>query len=208
MEASSDIPYKLFVNTGSSSEYGYKPKPMKEIDVLVPDSFYAATKASGTLLTQVFARKYQKPICTFRLFSVYGPYEEPTRFVPIVISSAIQKTPVQITAGKICRDFIYVDDVVSAYIRAMNRKITPGEIFNIGTGLQFSNDEIARVIKKINLSLIVQKGAFPKRLWDTGFWVADISKTKKLLGWKPQYTLEKGLKKTYAWIDKNISLYQ
>ena len=69
--ACNKISYKCFINTGSSSEYGLKRKPMRETDSLNPLSFYSVTKASATFLSQVFARQFNKPIITFRLFSVY-----------------------------------------------------------------------------------------------------------------------------------------
>ena len=201
LNSTRNLNYDVFINTGSSSEYGMKDKPMKESDLLEPISFYASTKASATLLCQVFAKEYNKPIVTLRPFSVFGPLEEDERFIPTIIRSVIKNKPIKITSGKQRRDFIYIDDVVDIYIKTIsNSKKLSGHILNMGTGIEYSNDEVVQMLFEITGKKVkVEKGAFPKRLWDTSHWVADISKTNKLLNWKPKFSLEDGLKKTYEW---------
>ena len=208
LESTKSVPYECFINASSSSEYGLKEKPMRETDMLDPISFYAATKASITLLCQVFARQFNKPIISFRLFSVYGPYEEPTRLIPVAMRAAITGHTLKLTFGKERRDFIYVDDVVQAFFQARNKKNLGGEIFNIGTGKQYTNLQVAEIIQKYSQNMLkIELGAYEPRNWDTDFWVADISKAKSKLGWKPKYNLAKGLEKTYSWFRKNLSLY-
>lgn len=208
LEATKDIPYECFVNTGSSSEYGFKDKPMKETDLLRPISFYAVTKAASSLFCTTYAKQYNKPIVTFRLFSVYGPYEEPTRLIPVAMKTAIKGGVLKLTKGNEHRDFVYIEDVLDAYLRVVNKKNINGEIFNIGTGKQYTNIDVAKIIKNYSKNkLKVEIGTYKSRSWDTDFWVADISKTKRLLNWKPKYTLEKGLKKTYQWFNKNLHRY-
>ena len=201
LEASKDINYDIFINTGSSSEYGIKNKPMKENDLLEPLSFYAVTKASATLLCQVFAKEYKKPIVTLRPFSVYGPFEEKERFIPTIIKAIIDNKPIQLTPGNQRRDFIYIDDVIDIYINTILKGIKlAGQVLNMGTGIEYTNDQVVQALFKVTGKKVkIEKGAFPKRLWDTSHWVADISKTKKLLNWKPKFSLEDGLKKTYEW---------
>ena len=203
--ASKDIPYKVFVNTGSSSEYGFKKNPMKENDFLEPISFYAAAKAGQTLLCQAFAFQYNKPIVTLRPFSVYGQYEQNDRFIPTIIRAVIEKKPIKLTEGKQRRDFIYIDDMVNAYVKLLKKgDKLKGKILNIGTEKEYANDEIVKMLFKIsNKETAIEKGKFPKRIWDSPHWVADISNAKKLLNWRPVYSLEKGLTKTYNWFTKH-----
>lgn len=205
LAASKDINYDVFINTGSSSEYGIKGKPMKEADILEPVSFYAATKSSATLLCQVFSREYKKPIVTLRPFSVYGPFEEKTRFIPTIIKSVIENKTIKLTPGNERRDFIYVDDVTEIYVKAIQKgKSLVGQILNMGTGIEYTNDEIVKTLFKVaNKKVEIEKGAFPARLWDTPHWVADISKIKKLLNWEPKYKIDEGLRKTYQWYVQN-----
>jgi len=199
--ASKNIDYKLFINTGSSSEYGIKNIPMKETELLEPVSFCAATKASATFLCQTFTKEYQKPIVTLRPFSVYGPYEEKNRFIPTIIRAIVENKSIKLTSGNQRRDFIYIDDIVDIYIKTLSYgKKLSGQILNMGTGIEYTNDEVVETLfKTTNRKVKIEKGAYPKRIWDTSHWVADISKTKKLLNWKPKFTLGKGLRYTYNW---------
>ncbi len=210
LEASRNISYKCFINTGSSSEYGYKSLPMTETDSCNPASYYAATKLATTYICKIFAQLNKKPIVTLRPFSVYGPYEEPTRFIPSIMISLLLKNPIKLTPGNQRRDFIYIDDVCNAYLRTLRlgSKIR-GEIFNIGAGNEHTNDEIvSKLFKVTNEKTVIKKGEYPKRTWDTSHWLADISHAKKALGWEPTHTIDKGLKSTYSWFKKNIEFYK
>lgn len=210
LEASVDIPYKCFINTGSSSEYGIKNKPMKETDFCDPISYYGATKLATTNLCKVFAIVNNKPIVTFRLFSVYGPYEAPTRLVPSLMKGLLKNKTINLTSGVQRRDFIYSDDVCNAYLAAMKlEKKLQGEICNIGTGKEFSNDEVVQKLFFVTKrKTTISKGTYPKRSWEALHWKANMTYTKKLLNWKPIYSLDKGLVSTYSWFEKNIQLYQ
>lgn len=208
LEASAKVNYRCFVNAGSSSEYGIKKIPMREDIVLEPNSFYAFTKASGTMLCSVFANKYKKPIITFRLFSVYGPYEDMNRLIPAAMKNALNENVLDLTSKKEKRDFVYVDDVSNAFMCAVNTDGLEGQIFNIGTGKQYSNLDIARIVRAVSeKGLIMKVGSYKRRDWDSDFWVADISKSKALLRWKPEYSLGDGLKETYMWFKKNLHFY-
>lgn len=201
LTVSKDINYDVFINTGSSSEYGIKEHPMKETDLLEPVSFYAATKTSATLLCQVFSKEYRKPIVTLRPFSVYGPFEEKDRFIPTIIRAVINNKPIKLTPGKQRRDFICVEDITDIYIKTLSRgRKLSGQILNMGTGIEYTNDEVVQKLFKItNKTVKIEKGKYPKRQWDSSHWVADISKTRKILNWKPKFTLDQGLRYTYNW---------
>lgn len=209
LEASKNIPYKCFINTGTSSEYGFKDESMKETDFCNPISYYAATKLAATNICKIFAQINNKPIVTFRLFSVYGPYEEHTRFIPTIMKSLIQKKEILLTPGNQRRDFIYTGDVAEAYIRALTLgKKIQGEICNIGTGKEYTNDKIVKLLFAVTGNKTeIKKGAYPKRAWDTSHWKADTSHAKKILGWEPRHTINQGLSTTYSWFKNNIKLY-
>lgn len=209
LNALEKINYQSLVNTGTSSEYGFKNKPMKETDLLEPISYYAATKAGGTLLAQVFARNAHHNIITLRPFSVYGPWEEPGRFIPTIILRALQGKPLQITGGKVRHDFVYIDDMVEAYLKAAVKKNLSGKIFNIGSGWQYTNFEVAQKVVTLTKNKVeIIMGAYMERKWDTNYWVADNSCAQESLGWQPKTSLEAGLKKTIAWLKTNQSYYE
>ena len=202
------VPYKGFVNTGSHSEYGFKRHPLKETDFLEPVSFYAATKAAATHLTQVFATGEKAPAVTVRLFSVYGPWEEPTRFVPTIITRALKGEPLLLTKGLERRDHVYVDDTVEAYLAAaLAAAKNPGAVFNICSGRQYAIREVVTCLEKIVGKLEKQWGAYPARAWDTNYWVGDPSHTAATIGWKATTSLAEGLGKTVQWLKEHKKEY-
>lgn len=200
--------YQIFVNTGSSSEYGYKYKPMKETDWLEPNSFYSATKAATTLISNTYGLMMNKPVITFRLFSVYGPYEEPGRLVPTVILNALDNSPINIVGNKQARDFVYVGDVVDAYLKATNLKIFNQRIFNICTSKQAIIEQLAKLVVRLTKSKSeILLGSYPSRPWDTSYWVGKNLLAKKVLKWQPKHNMTKGLKNTIEWFKQNKKLY-
>lgn len=200
LECLKDVEYKQLVVAGSSSEYGKKDGPMKESDLLTPNNYYAVTKAAQTHLCQVFAKSNHKPLLIFRLFNVYGPYEEKGRLVRSVIESVLRNKPVLLASGREARDFIYVEDVVDAFMHALKKKQFIGEIFNIGTGAQTTVGQLAEIVVGISgKKTPIRFNAYEGRPWDTLHWSADTSKTREVLGWNYKISPEEGIKKTIDW---------
>jgi nucleoside-diphosphate-sugar epimerase len=200
LKALSSIDYQVFVNTGSSSEYGFKQYAMRENDLLEPNSYYSVAKCAQTLLCQHVARQENHAITTFRLFSTYGPFEEPSRLVPTLVRRCLAGEDLHLVAADTARDFVYVDDVVDAYLRIDALTRLQGEILNIGTGVQRTVREVVDlVLRHTGSSVRCGWGEMPSRIWDTSTWVADCTKARRLLGWEPATSLSDGLALTVAW---------
>jgi|SRR5581483_12019776 len=194
---------RLLVNAGSSSEYGYKSGPMKETDVLEPASHYAVAKAAQTHLCTLKARAGKLPVVVFRLFSVYGPWEEPDRLMPTMIRRARAGLPLEMAAPDLARDFVYVDDVVRAMLDVPRLRDLSGEILNLGSGIETTLASVVATIKELLHSpSAVQWGAMPPRRWDTSRWVCDPSHTRQVLGWSAQVNLRDGLSRMAAWMQQ------
>ncbi len=205
IQSSHLIDYECFINTGSSSEYGTKQFPMKETDICTPYSNYAIAKLAGTLYTNLYAKKTKKPIATFRIFSPYGPYDHPDRLISQAILKMIKGEQFFSNEPYAVRDYIFIEDVVDAYLLCMRRyKKISGEIFNIGSGTQsYVKDVIKLLAGELETNLV---------RWNTSkkndtVWQADIEKAKKQLGWYPKKTLEEGLRETVAWFKNNFHIY-
>lgn len=200
-----------FINFGSSSEYGVKTKPMKESHITEPQIPYGIAKVAQSLFAQYFSKQRRVPIVTLRLFSVYGPYEEPGRLIHDIFMAIIKKQPLRLSSPTPRRDFIHLDDVINAIKNASEISSIDGEIFNVGSGNDYSIGEIVKLacmITKTNLEILWGSDE-KKRIFDTdSTWVADIQKTKQLLHWKPNISLEEGLLKTYQWYTDNINVYK
>ncbi len=200
--------FDLFVNTGSSSEYGIKAATMKEEDLLEPVNCYGVSKSAATQYCQAIANSEDLPIVTLRLFSPYGSYEESVRLVASVILSCLRGSNPKISSPNFVRDFIYIKDVLDAYAKLSDFPDVGGEIINIGSGKQCTVGDVANKIidlsgGDIELETGVTQGwpNEPKR------WQADISKANDILGWKPKYDLENGLADAIRWFQKNLTLY-
>src|SRR5262249_27092687 len=100
--------YRALIHTGSSSEYGPKDEPMREDTLLEPHSDYGVTKAAATLLCQAEAHK-GRPVTTVRVFSAYGPWDDPGRLVPYLMDCCYRGETPRVSAGWQPRDFIHTD---------------------------------------------------------------------------------------------------
>ncbi len=207
LKAAAHVDFELFVNTRSSSEYGFKDYAMRETDVLEPNSYYAVAKCAQTLLCQHVAKTEKRAIVTYRLFSVYGPYEEPSRLVPTVIRRCLQGQDLTLVSPETARDFVYVDDVVDCYLRFDALANLSGEIFNIGTGVGSTVQQVVdHVLRHTGARVACHWGAMPARIWDATTWVADCTKSARLLGWRPRTTLGDGLERTVEWMRQSLDV--
>ncbi len=201
--ACKEVDYKLFINTGSSSEYGTRLLPMKESDLVEPITDYGVSKAACTLYAITAAKRERKPIVTLRLFSPYGYYESEARLVPTVILAYLKKKRPKLSSPGCVRDFVFIDDVMDAYLKAIkNEKTLEGEVINIASGIQNTVGNVVRITARLLGSKIRPDwGSIENLRCEPKRWQADISKARKLLGWKPKFNLEHGLKKTIGWYE-------
>ena len=190
-----------FISAGSSSEYGYKDHAPQEKEWLDPNSEYAIAKAAAAHFCRFYAHKHGLNTAVLRLYSAYGPYEDQGRLIPTIINHGLQKKLPPLVDPEIARDFIYIDDVISAFITAAStQNPQPGAIYNIGTGKQTNLREVVSLARQIfDINEEPEWGSMPNRKWDTSVWVADISKISKGLNWQPQNTFQEGFLKTIAW---------
>ncbi len=142
LDACNNVP--IFINTGSSSEYGIKYSPMKETDVIAPTTDYGMSKA---LITNLL-RSLKFNAVTLRLFSAYGYYEEKHRLIPYVIFNAIRNKTAVLSDKNNVRDFIFIEDINEAYNRAIKNfnKIENGEIFNVGSGKESRIADVVNIL--------------------------------------------------------------
>jgi nucleoside-diphosphate-sugar epimerase len=201
---------ELFINTGSSSEYGVKSEPMKESDLLEPFSEYGVTKAASELYCHAVAKKENMPVVTLRLFSPYGYYEEKNRLVSSVILSCLKFKNPKLSSPDSVRDFIFVEDVINAYKKVIdNKDKVKGEVFNIGSGKQYAIEDVVKNIVKLTGNKVKPEwGRIANSRQEPKCWQADISKAGRLLNWKPEFSLRQGLEKDISWFKRNTALYK
>ncbi len=196
--------FKAFVNAGSSSEYGFKDHPPHETEWLEPNSCYAVAKASATLFCRFIARSTKNHITTLRLYSVYGPYEDPVRFIPALLVHGLNGILPPLVHPNVARDFVYIDDVCDAFLLAAQKEGESGAVYNLGTGVQTTIQSAVDSVRR--LQHIVSEpewGSMTNREWDTSVWVSDNRKIGSDLCWKPKYGFEEGLRSMFEWFREN-----
>jgi nucleoside-diphosphate-sugar epimerase len=106
------------------------------------------------------------------------------------------------------RDFVFVDDVVDAYLlAAADKSQEPGAIYNVGSGTQTNLREAVAVARRVlNLNVEPEWETLPGRSWDTDVWVAENSKFAMQFGWQPRFDFEKGFRATVAWFRNNPAM--
>ena len=197
-----------FVHAGSSSEYGSKDHAPSEAEAPEPNSDYAVMKAAATLHCAYAARAADVHAVTLRLYSVYGPWEEPNRLVPKLLANGRAGGLPPLVAPETVRDFVYVDDVCDAFVAAAEHTDLPrGSIFNVGSGRQTTLREIVETVRELlAIEAVPDWGAYGARSWDTAVWVSDPSLAAEQLSWSARRDLRTGLAESVAWLRANPHL--
>ncbi len=204
LDACRGVDVRVFVNAGSSSEYGHKEHASSEDDCPQPNSKYAITKLAATHLCQLAATNAGFPIPTLRLYSVYGRNEDPSRLIPTLIKHARNRTLPPLVDPDVERDYVHVDDVVNAFCMvasmASNKSVfvDPARIFNVCTGRGVKMYElIARVRRLFEIEDEPAWSSMPNRVWDCKTWVGNPKRINTEIGWSARIPLEDGLRVLY-----------
>jgi len=199
---------KRFVYTSSCSVYGSSSNlPLSESGLVKPLSFYAATKFLGEQYTLICGRNYDLPVCSIRYSNVYGFGQSPTNpycgvLGKFVHNSVTGKPLTIIGDGEQTRDYTFITDAINATILAATHPRTIGEVYNVGTGIETSVNKLASLISDHKNTGSVE---IPERDIDNiRRRSVDIEKIHMLTGWAPEVSIEKGIRLTFEWYQKNV----
>jgi len=169
--------------------------PTPETSPLIPTNVYGATKVAAENIVSLRARKW----LIFRLFNVYGPKCYRSYVIPDIIRRIMQgDNPLRaLGTGEEKRDFVYVTDVVKAFMLGIEKD--ENGTFNVGCGKSIRIKDLIRKMLEITELKTRYVFAGSKRIGDFDCNWADISRINKQLGWKPETKLEEGLRKTIKW---------
>jgi len=185
-----------FVQMGSSGEYGRLKSPQNESSNCNPKSIYSQAKLlTSRHLINLFKKK-NFPVTILRLYQAYGPKQDFNRLIPIVIRACINGKEFPCSDGKQLRDFVHVDDVVDAILKALKSKKARGQIINIGTGKPQKVKNIIMSIKKILKGGYPQFGKIKMRKDEILKIYPNIKKAKKKINWRPKISFKRGLQST------------
>ncbi len=204
LEAARSTGVKRFVLAASSAAYGNSEVlPKKESMPVDPLSPYASGKIAGEHLLRVWGEVHGMHTVALRYFNVFGPRQaddSPYTGVIAIFARALLegKSPTIYGDGEQTRDFTYVDNVVEANLLAMDAKLPPGSVINVGAGERISLNDLFGAMSEILEAPIAPKYA-EGRVGDVRDSMADLELARELLGYEPRVTWRDGLEKTLAW---------
>jgi len=207
-----NLEVKRLVHTSTSEVYGTALRtPIDEGHPLQGQSPYSASKIGADKLVESFYRSYGLPALTIRPFNTYGPRQSTRAVIPAIITQALWQNTIRLGNLNATRDFTFVDDTVSGFLKGAQTKGVEGGTYNLGTGSEIRIGDLAeQIVKEIGrpVKIIVD----PKRLRpeksEVSQLLSDNSLAKKKLDWQPQIDLNTGLRTTINWIEKHQELYQ
>jgi nucleoside-diphosphate-sugar epimerase len=169
-------------------------------DNVVPSSPYAVSKWAASGYARMFHALYGLSALVLRIFMVYGPGQsDTTKLVPYVIRSLIRGEPPRLTSGTRPIDWIYVEDVVDAFLLAAVAEDADGKVTDIGSGQAITVREmVERLVQTVNPAVAPIFGDILDRPLETRE-VADLRNAKDVLGWRQKTTLDEGLRLTVEW---------
>jgi nucleoside-diphosphate-sugar epimerase len=194
-----------FIFPSSREVYGNRKKIIakeEDVDIQLCESPYSASKISDEALIYSFSKCYSTDYIICRFSNVYGMYDESERFVPVIIKKMRKNEPIEIFGKDKVLDFTYIDDCVGGIIKCVeNFDKAKNNVFNIASGEGEKLVDVAKIMKKeLNSKSEIKIGE--NRPGEVVKFVADISKAEIMLGYKPKYSVEQGIKLSINWYSK------
>ena len=203
LEAARRHRHQRFLQVSTDEVYGHvKEGRSRESDVLAPRSPYSATKAGAEMLVGAYHTSFGVPTLITRGSNTYGPYQFPEKIIPLFITNALQDLPLPIYGnGSAVRDYIYVEDHVSAIARIL-WKGEPGSAYNIAIGGEVSGVQIADSVLRLCGKPSTLKHLMKDRPGHDDRYAIDTRKLRPL-GWEPAVSFAEGLRLTVDWYRRN-----
>ena len=183
--------------------FGSLNEPIPSEQAPIPTSPYAAAKWIGSTYGRMFHALYGTPVVNLRPFMTYGPAQARDKLIPSVTLSLLKGESPRLSSGRVGGDWIYIDDVVAAFIIAIATSGIEGQTFDLGTGrLTTQRALVEKLLAVMGSHIVPQFGAIPDRPREQEI-VADTAPALDRLGWRATTSLEDGLRKTAAWYKAN-----
>jgi dTDP-glucose 4,6-dehydratase len=211
LQAARSCRIKKFLHVSTSEVYGSAQYvPIDEKHPLVAQSPYSASKIAADKMAESFYLSFGLPIVTVRPFNCYGPRQSARAIIPTIILQALKGRLIRLGNIDTHRDMNYVSDIVDGMIRACLSSNTVGEAFNLATGQDYSIEEMVAMIGDIlgkKLEIKTEKRRVRPAKSEVKRLNGDNRLARKLIQYKPQYSLKSGLIQTIDFYEKNIDLY-
>jgi UDP-glucose 4-epimerase len=188
-----------FVGIGSQAEYGRVADKISPETPTFPDSAYGAAKLCAYKLSQIYANTLGVKHIWARIFSVYGPYDNPDTLISTAIRLMLQKRVPDMTKGEQLWDYLHADDLARALF-LLGKKGDANSVYCIGSGQTRSIQDYIEILRDcIDPTLNIDFGKVPYNDNQIMHLCADIEKLTKDTGFLPEISFEEGIKRTVEW---------
>lgn len=212
LEAAKKQGISLFIHTSTSEVYGTALyTPIDEKHPLQPQSPYSATKIAADMLALSYYNAFNMPIIIARPFNTYGPRQSARAIIPTIITQILSGAK-ELKLGDLSpkRDLNFVLDTCEGFASLLELK-NYGEVFNIGSGVEHSMQEVLEIIQKIcgvEVKVLCDKSRIRPKNSEVFRLLCDNSKLCKISAWKSQIPLEEGLRLTVEWFKTHLKRYK
>jgi UDP-glucose 4-epimerase len=194
-----DARANTWIGMGSQAEYGPKPTKISEDSVPRPTTLYGATKLALCTIAEQMCAQAGMRFAWLRLFSSYGPMDDPSWMIPSLIQVLLRGEKPSLTAGEQLWDYIFVSDAANAVCEVVFEQAAKG-IFNLGSGEARPLRQIVELIRdKINRHLPLGFGEVPYRPDQVMHLEADITRLRRETNWFPRIGLDEGIERTIGY---------
>ena len=212
LEASRRADVGRIVQVSSSEVYGTAQTiPMAEDHRLHPQSPYAATKVGADQIALSYARSFGLPVVVARPFNTFGPRQSARAVIPTIVTQALTRDRIELGAVEPTRDFLYVGDTVEGLARCAEVEGVEGEVFNLGTGQEWSIRELVDLVLTVTgkeLPVDLAEERVRPETSEVDRLCASVDKARAFLGWEAKIPFEDGLRRTIDWITESLDVYR
>lgn len=213
LQACKDMNVEKIIHTSTSEVYGTAQfVPINESHPLQGQSPYSASKIGADMIAESFYRSFNCPVVIARPFNTYGPRQSARAVIPTIISQLLSGMK-EIKLGDLTpkRDFNYVKDTVEGFISLAESNQTIGNVVNIATGKEISIGELATKIIEITgkgACIVCDEDRIRPEKSEVNRLCGANDRILQLTNWRPEYTLDEGLRETIDWIEKNLHYFK
>jgi len=200
------------IHTSTSEVYGTaKFVPISEEHPLQGQSPYSASKIGADKIVESYHRSFDVPAVTIRPFNTFGPRQSTRAVIPTIITQALTRSEIKLGALSPARDFTFVTDTVRGFVCTAEAEDVLGREINLGTNNEISIGDLAKLIARLldrSISVVCEDERLRPAHSEVERLHADNSLAMKLTAWRPEVSLEAGLRQTIDWIRQNAAMYE
>jgi dTDP-glucose 4,6-dehydratase len=207
-----DLNVERVIHTSTSEVYGTaRSTPINEAHPLQGQSPYSASKIGADKMAEAFHLSFGLPVVTVRPFNTFGPRQSARAVIPTIITQCLRGDAVRLGSLHPTRDMNFIANTVSGFVLAAECSEAVGKTINLGSGREISIGDLAQLIGRLvgkPIEIITDDARVRPEKSEVERLLADTALAQSVLGWKPEISLEDGLRLTIDWLRQHLERYR